>query len=239
MELRDVDFYGDSLTVIKKEEHLYVQAKQVATHLGLSWEPQLVKLKEHPILSEGIRSIVIPSARGNQEALALRVDLVPSWLFMVSANKVKSSVREKLIRYQRDAANVLSAAFVPPQLKSDVKLSDEFDLLSKLALNMRDEARRREQLSERVNVHEARLIEVEKHTTGVEGFKTVLAYAKQRRINISHKDAIRAGKLCAALCKTAGIKVGKAHHAYYGTVNTWPEHILSTVFDQLFGRASP
>lgn len=47
------------------------------------------------------------------------------WLFGVSANRVKSEMREKIIRYQRESYDVLWEAFQEGRLTADVS----FDVL--------------------------------------------------------------------------------------------------------------
>jgi methionine synthase I (cobalamin-dependent) len=49
----------------------------------------------------------------------LRLDLLPLWLSGVQASRVKEELREKLVRYQREAAFVLWEAFKPQILKEE------------------------------------------------------------------------------------------------------------------------
>jgi len=64
-------------------------------------------------LSEGFITLTTETEGGAQAAQCLRLDLLPLWLSGVQATKTKSDIREKLIRYQREAASVLWQAFKP------------------------------------------------------------------------------------------------------------------------------
>ena len=53
-------------------------------------------------------------ARGHEQpATMLDLDTLPGWMFSIDARKVKEQVRDKLARYQREAARVLAARFSP------------------------------------------------------------------------------------------------------------------------------
>jgi hypothetical protein len=117
LELRVIDFQGDRLTAAKGTDgRPYVPAKQVASALGLAWEPQARKLRDDPVIAEGMIKMNIPSAGGSQEAVMIRADLIPLWLTTVSHRKVREHLREKVLRYRREAAKVLAAAFMPEAL---------------------------------------------------------------------------------------------------------------------------
>src|SRR3712207_9263886 len=59
-----------------------------------------------------------PHATGNPELVALPLDMLPGWLFGISAARVREELRDKIIRYQRDCFRVLWDTFrheiVPP-----------------------------------------------------------------------------------------------------------------------------
>ena len=49
--------------------------------MGLGWPSQFKRLQKDPILSEGMIMTVIPSPRGAQETVCLKLELVNGWLF--------------------------------------------------------------------------------------------------------------------------------------------------------------
>ena len=109
---KTVPFYGDELLAIRVEESgaIYLPVSRVCANLGITAQRQAQRLRDHPVLSTGLMMLPI-EASGIQETLCIRLDLVPLWLAGVNANRVAPVVREKLIRYQTEAAAVLWAAF--------------------------------------------------------------------------------------------------------------------------------
>ncbi len=107
-----VPFHGDDLLAIRVEESgaIYLPVSRVCANLGIVTQRQAQRLREHPVLSAGLLTLPV-EASGIQEMLCIRLDLVPLWLAGVNANRVAPEVREKLIRYQTEAAAVLWAAF--------------------------------------------------------------------------------------------------------------------------------
>lgn len=66
--------------------------------------------------AQGVAIMATPSggkrsAGGTQTAVSLPLELLPGWLFGVTASKVKPELRDKIIRYQRECFRVLWRAF--------------------------------------------------------------------------------------------------------------------------------
>jgi len=117
---RHIDFYGDDVTAVLLPSHtgaapqIYVPIKPICDYLGLSWPGQSERIRRDPVLSDAmqlIRVTRINSRRGNPEALALPLDMLPGWLFGINAARVREELREKIIRYQRECFRVLWDAF--------------------------------------------------------------------------------------------------------------------------------
>ena len=122
LEEKTVDFYGDQITAVLVEptsghQEVYVPLKPISDYLGLSWAGQLERIKRDPVLSEflrGIRVTRIPKGEvsgGLQESTSLPLEYLPGWLFGINANRVKTELRDKIIRYQRDCYRALWKAF--------------------------------------------------------------------------------------------------------------------------------
>src|SRR5215203_2662771 len=96
-----VDFYGDSImAALGPEEVIYVPLRPLCDYLGLSWAGQRERTLRHPVLTNAVQYVRItrtPSG-GPQTTLCLPLDLLPGWLFGISAERVKSELREKIIR---------------------------------------------------------------------------------------------------------------------------------------------
>jgi len=132
IEQKTVVFYDDELVAIRADDgHIYVSFRHLCDSLGVSRQSQMVKVREHDVLNEGYKGGTIitppsPSGRGGgrQQASLLRVDLVPMWLTTINASRVKKEVRDKIKRYQREAAKVLWEAFQQGSLTTDPSFSE-------------------------------------------------------------------------------------------------------------------
>lgn len=106
-----VEFCGSSLEGVIVEGKAYVAMKPIVEGMGLDWSAQLAKMKDHPVLSKGMGEITIPTAGGKQKMMCLPESKLPFWMALIQPNKVKPSLRDKIIRYQSEAADVLHQAF--------------------------------------------------------------------------------------------------------------------------------
>lgn len=111
--LVEVDFHGAKLVALKgaAPADTLVAMKPVVEGMGLDWSSQHAKVMRHPVLSKGIQHIAIPSAGGIQETTAIPLNRLSLWLATVHPDKVRSSVRAKVIEYQEECADVLFAHF--------------------------------------------------------------------------------------------------------------------------------
>lgn len=105
--------------------------------LGLDRQGQTQRIQRQPVLFDGFRKGGIQTPGGVQTAGLIRVDLVPLWLAGINTGRIKEEERrEKLERYQREAAKVLWEAFQEGRLTTDV----EFD---ELLRELNDENKRK------------------------------------------------------------------------------------------------
>lgn len=123
---REVVFYGDALLAIKATDgQIYVSVRHLCEALGLERRSQIRRIERQHILDKGCRrGAIMTPHRGRQEAVVLRVDLVPLWLAGVETNKVKEEIREKLERYQEEVAKILWDAFQEGVLNSEQPFSE-------------------------------------------------------------------------------------------------------------------
>jgi hypothetical protein len=108
-----VDFYGDTLLAGQiADGTILVPMRPIADALGLDWSSQIKRLRRDPVLAEALQWVVITTThRGEQRALALPLDLLPGWLFGISAVRVRPELQEKITRYRRECFRVLWEAF--------------------------------------------------------------------------------------------------------------------------------
>ncbi len=107
-ELVTVNFRQDTLFAVERDDGVYVAVKPICDSLGVDWKSQYQRIKDDPVLSEGMVTVTIPSPGGEQETTCLKLDFVNGWLFKIDARRVKDdNTRQKLLTYQRECYKVL------------------------------------------------------------------------------------------------------------------------------------
>lgn len=109
-ELVKFPFHGDELDVVPGEGVAHLVVRRVCEVLGVSYQGQIEKLKSDP--SIGLKMILTPSAGGPQETACIDIRSLPLWLATIHPSKVKPDVREKLVAYKRECAEVLAEHFL-------------------------------------------------------------------------------------------------------------------------------
>jgi hypothetical protein len=176
VDQKTVEFYGDELIAIRAVDgQIYVSFRHLCKALGLDRASQVQRVRRHEILTEGYEGgAMMASPGGQQRAGVLRVDLVPLWLAGVDTKRVKSEIRDKLKRYQREAAKVLWEAFQEGRLTADpafdelLQTDSEAVSAYKMIQGMLKLARSQILLEARIDRHEAQLGNVEDRLEQVE-----------------------------------------------------------------------
>lgn len=107
-------FQGDDLEVVTEDGSVFVGVRAICDSLGVSYQGQIEKLKSDP--SQGVKMILTPSAGGPQETAFVPLRTLPLWLATIHPGKVKAAVREKVIAYRCEAAEVLADHFLGPRV---------------------------------------------------------------------------------------------------------------------------
>lgn len=106
-----VPFHGDTLEAVQDENgKVWVSLKRGCENLGLSIQGQLSKLKGKPWAVVKENFTTGPDGKTYSMAM-IDLDCLPMWLATIDPRKVKEQIREKLARYQREAAKVLADHF--------------------------------------------------------------------------------------------------------------------------------
>lgn len=110
-----VEFHGDQVQTIRnsKTGEVFVPIKPICERFGLAWQPQLEKLKTHPTFASTVTMIVTVGEDGkNREMVCLNLKTIPAWLMTIHPHRIPDlGVREKVILYQRECADVLYRYF--------------------------------------------------------------------------------------------------------------------------------
>ncbi|MEN3239019.1 phage antirepressor N-terminal domain-containing protein [Methylobacterium ajmalii] len=110
-----VDFRGDTLFAVERDDGVFVAIKPICDRLGLAWHKQRERINRDPLLREGVFETKIPSPGGIQETVCLALRLINGWLFGISVNHVKPEMREHVLAYQRECYETLADRFLGPR----------------------------------------------------------------------------------------------------------------------------
>jgi hypothetical protein len=111
---RIVPFYEDELIAVQRPDgNIFVHFGRVCDNLGLARAPQVRRAQRHAVLQHGLLTLTLATEGGPQAVQCLRIDLLPLWMAGLQASRVKEDLRDKLVRYQQEAASVLWQAFKP------------------------------------------------------------------------------------------------------------------------------
>lgn len=188
---RSVRFYDDTLVAVQQPDGtIYVHFARLCDNLGLSRPSAARRVQQHEVLQDGFVTLRVVTDGGVQAVQCLRVDLVPLWLAAISARRVKPELRVKVVRYQREAAQVLWQAFRPQVVPDEVvpvgtalgelqRIADLGRAITRLAEQQMDLEREQQRLDgrmdgaarvmravqSRLDGFELRLLAVEERTT--------------------------------------------------------------------------
>lgn len=106
MQTYPVNFYDWHGIAVRAEGHWWLSPRQVSDHLGLSWARQQRKINGSN-LREGTALRAVPSARGSQETLTLKLGHFGHWLLGIDALNVPEEKRERLVAMQKSLLDAL------------------------------------------------------------------------------------------------------------------------------------
>lgn len=132
IEQKQVAFYGDDIIAVRTEDDsVFIPVRPICDLLGVDWSAQRKRISRDPVLSEELQRVVITATDSyrtiSREVLSLPLDYISGFLFGINANRVKSELRERLIRYQRECYKVLSEAFNEGRLTAEPSLTSLLD----------------------------------------------------------------------------------------------------------------
>lgn len=110
--VQTVEFDGDRLTaVILEGEGVAVPVREYCLALGLDVDAQSARLREHEVLSRGLRVVRVRMNDRMRSVVAILHKYVPFWLATITPGLVKDEVRAKLVRYQIEVAEILAGIY--------------------------------------------------------------------------------------------------------------------------------
>jgi hypothetical protein len=112
VRIETVTFDGDSLiAVVLDGEGVAVPVRTICLALGLDVSNQSDRLREHDVLSHGLRIVKVPLDGRIRSVVAILHDYIPFWLGTITPSQVRDEVRAKLVRYQFELKELLAAVY--------------------------------------------------------------------------------------------------------------------------------
>ena len=103
-----VSFNNQSLITIEQNGMHYVAMKPICENIGLSWEPQLLRIKRDNVLSSTMIVMIIVAEDGKKrEMICLPIEYLNGWLFGIDINRCKPEIRDTLIKYKKECYQAL------------------------------------------------------------------------------------------------------------------------------------
>lgn len=108
-----VSFYGSSLATVKIKNTIYVCMKSVVCGIGLDWSTQHRKLRGC-YQKYGCGFLSIPVKNGSKKILVVPLKKLCNWLQSINPKKVKASLKDTVLIYQRECADAIQAYWRKP-----------------------------------------------------------------------------------------------------------------------------
>jgi ACT domain-containing protein len=245
---QDIEFDGDQLVaIILENDGVAVPTRSVSLALGLDPENQSRRLREHEVLSQGLRVVLIPQEGKLRPMLAILHKYIPFWLATITPGQVSEAVRPKLVRYQIELVDLLAALYGNELRHTQPTTGDPVtdalqqrldDALTEVRLAREALLASHQRTSDQIEDHEARLESLEglmddfqqqlsTHTTITAAQQEVIKRALQRlaaRYEKRHGKNIY-GRLFGQFCADLGTpKYGLLPAGKYDAALEWLRH---------------
>ena len=103
-----ISFNNQSLITVEQNGSHYVAMKPICENIGLSWEPQLLRIKRDNVLSSTMIVMIIVAEDGKKrEMICLPIEYLNGWLFGIDINRCKPEIRDTLIKYKKECYQAL------------------------------------------------------------------------------------------------------------------------------------
>lgn len=109
-EVARVPFHDIDILTINDGGEIYVAMKDVCDGIGIEWVRQYKKIVAHPVLGPALSfsTTQVPGDTQRREITTIPIKHIHGWLMTINPNKVKESIRDRLVDYQRECFQVLS-----------------------------------------------------------------------------------------------------------------------------------
>lgn len=111
-----VIFHGDAIHAERMDGRVIVAVKPIVERLGIDWNGQFQRIKRDEVLEASMCVTHIETPAGPRESVGLPLELLPGFLFGISAERVSDpAARAAIIAYKRECHEVLFRHFFGPR----------------------------------------------------------------------------------------------------------------------------
>lgn len=143
---------GVEITAVTDEAlNIFVPVKPICDAIGVAFERQFSKLKDHEILSSTITLRVMVAADGKErEMVCLPLEFIFGWLFTINAKNVSDDAHDKVLEYQLECYKALYEHFTGSMRRTIETNNAEIALLQQInsAISEEKEAKSRRKKAE-------------------------------------------------------------------------------------------
>ena len=224
-----VPFGGDIIDAVKTETgEILVHPGKICDSLGIRWESQRAKLATSAWACTTVIGVQVQDGQSKQyrNVTMIPLKIVPMWLAGISVNKVKPGIRAKLLAYQLEVVEVLSAWFLG--VSNIPGLADEMKRVKERLLEMEE----RSELMRRCLVDARMKLDAIMGTAPCHEFLSLREFVDTYNIRGLLGTKLRGAQLqvisrqLTRLSKALNADVRKVGHPAFGTVNSYRFDIL-------------
>ena len=107
-----IEVRGDRLVaVVIPNDGAAVPIRMMCESIGLAAEDEVRRVREHPVLAQGLRMVNVTLGGRVRSVAALIHTMIPYWLAAIDPARVNDAVRDKVVLYQTEVANTLAQLY--------------------------------------------------------------------------------------------------------------------------------
>lgn len=120
------EFYDHTFELyLTDQRQLILSLRSLCEAMGLDFSAQSRRVERDEALADGISMVVAPVMRKDgssqeREVVCLTLRLLPYWLGTIDASRVKPELKDMIVRFKRELADVAWAAFRSQILPADM-----------------------------------------------------------------------------------------------------------------------
>ncbi|MCI0576033.1 MAG: ORF6C domain-containing protein [Chloroflexi bacterium] len=165
VDQRTVEFYGDEVTAVLinvgGRQQVFVPVRPICDFLGVAWSPQRRRILRDPVLSKKVQFVTVTVTDSYRtrglDMLCIPLDYLNGWLFGLNADRVKTEIRSRIIRYQEECYQILATAFVDRPLPAESPAVKALEQIREMGRAIMQMAEQQLEFERRVATTESRL----------------------------------------------------------------------------------